>query len=387
MALGAHLGHRPHRHLARCRSARRAQPRHRLRRRHVWQLTVSAELAVRRRRPRRARRRWASPTPRSLILGDDGVRVQAEDLTRRRSSDEVTDALAEYGGVDRGRRERQRRRPDLGQAGQREGAARAHRLLPRDRALPLVPVRVEDGGRPRSPRWSTTSSSRSASTPSPASRSRPRPSSRSSPSSGSRSTTPSSCSTRCRENEATLGTVPGDTYSTMVNRSLNQVLMRSLNTSFVALLPGRLAARRRELALGAVALRDFGLALFVGLLTGAYSSIFVATPILAWRKEREPRYRRRARALGEGAARTVARRVPGPAPRPQPRPRRRRRPRRRCRPRRGRPATASRGRRRATAPTGWPTSDAGDARYVPPPQRPVPASSAARSASSEPGRR
>ena len=39
---------------------------------------------------------------------------------------------------------------------------------------------------------------------------------------------------------------------------------------------------------GALALRDFGLALFVGLLTGAYSSIFVATPILAWLKEREP---------------------------------------------------------------------------------------------------
>ena len=42
--------------------------------------------------------------------------------------------------------------------------------------------------------------------------------------------------------------------------------------------------------LGAVTLRDFALALFVGLLVGAYSSIFVATPILAWLKEREPRY-------------------------------------------------------------------------------------------------
>jgi preprotein translocase subunit SecF len=41
---------------------------------------------------------------------------------------------------------------------------------------------------------------------------------------------------------------------------------------------------------GAVTLRDFALALFVGLLTGAYSSIFVATPVLAWLKEREPRF-------------------------------------------------------------------------------------------------
>ena len=42
---------------------------------------------------------------------------------------------------------------------------------------------------------------------------------------------------KVKENQRALGTVRGDTYSTMVNRSLNQVLMRSLNTSFVALLP------------------------------------------------------------------------------------------------------------------------------------------------------
>jgi preprotein translocase subunit SecF len=50
-------------------------------------------------------------------------------------------------------------------------------------------------------------------------------------------------------------------------------------------------------------LRDFALALFVGLLTGAYSSIFVATPVLAWWKEREPRYR----ALRERSAAQLAR--------------------------------------------------------------------------------
>jgi preprotein translocase subunit SecF len=54
--------------------------------------------------------------------------------------------------------------------------------------------------------------------------------------------------------------------------------------------------------LGGLALRDFALALFVGLLTGAYSSIFVATPILAWLKEREPKYR----ALRERAAADLA---------------------------------------------------------------------------------
>ena len=77
----------------------------------------------------------------------------------------------------------------------------------------------------------------------------------------------------------------------MANTSLNQVLMRSLNTSFVALLPVASLLVVGVWIYGALALRDFGLALFVGLLTGAYSSIFVATPILAWLKEREPKHR------------------------------------------------------------------------------------------------
>jgi preprotein translocase subunit SecF len=55
-------------------------------------------------------------------------------------------------------------------------------------------------------------------------------------------------------------------------------------------------------AFGGLALRDFALALFVGLLTGAYSSIFVATPVLAVLKERQPRYR----ALRERAAADLA---------------------------------------------------------------------------------
>jgi len=96
---------------------------------------------------------------------------------------------------------------------------------------------------------------------------------------------------KVKENAATLGTVRGDTYSLMVNRSMNQVLMRSLNTSLVALLPVASLLIVGSGLFGAVALRDFALALFVGLLTGAYSSIFVATPIVAALKEREPRYR------------------------------------------------------------------------------------------------
>jgi preprotein translocase subunit SecF len=93
------------------------------------------------------------------------------------------------------------------------------------------------------------------------------------------------------ENTPNVGTDGAETYSRMVNRSLNQVLMRSLNTSFVAVLPVASLVFVGSGIFGAASLKDFALALFVGLATGAYSSIFVATPILAWLKEREPRYR------------------------------------------------------------------------------------------------
>jgi preprotein translocase subunit SecF len=116
---------------------------------------------------------------------------------------------------------------------------------------------------------------------------------------------------KIKENTPSVGTERGDTYSLMVNRSMNQVLMRSLNTSFVALLPVASLLVVGSGILGAVTLRDFALALFVGLLVGAYSSIFVATPFLAWLKEREPRYR----ALRERSQAQMAREaVTAPAP-------------------------------------------------------------------------
>ncbi|MGZ6998994.1 MAG: protein translocase subunit SecF [Acidimicrobiia bacterium] len=96
---------------------------------------------------------------------------------------------------------------------------------------------------------------------------------------------------KIKENTPQLSTVRGLTYTAMANRSLNQVLMRSLNTSFVALLPVASLLVVGVGLEGALALREFGLALFIGLIIGAYSSIFVATPLLVWSKEREPRYR------------------------------------------------------------------------------------------------
>ncbi|MFO7592199.1 MAG: protein translocase subunit SecF [Acidimicrobiia bacterium] len=108
------------------------------------------------------------------------------------------------------------------------------------------------------------------------------------------------------ENTPSLGSERGDTYSAMVNRSMNQVLMRSLNTSFVALLPVASLLVVGSGILGAVTLRDFALALFVGLFVGTYSSIFVATPILALLKEREPRYRALRERADTHAARTAS---------------------------------------------------------------------------------
>jgi preprotein translocase subunit SecF len=72
---------------------------------------------------------------------------------------------------------------------------------------------------------------------------------------------------------------------------MNQVMARSLNTSICAVLPVLSLLIVGSILMGATALQGFSLALLVGLITGAYSSIFIATPILALLKEREPRYR------------------------------------------------------------------------------------------------
>ncbi|MEX1008152.1 MAG: protein translocase subunit SecF [Acidimicrobiia bacterium] len=118
---------------------------------------------------------------------------------------------------------------------------------------------------------------------------------------------------KVRDNQARLGTERGDTFSAMVNRSLNQVLMRSINTSLVAVLPVASLLIVGTYVFGGLVLRDFALALFVGLTVGAYSSIFGATPVLAWLKEREPRYRAlRERAAADLAKRPVQQAAPPP---------------------------------------------------------------------------
>ena len=87
------------------------------------------------------------------------------------------------------------------------------------------------------------------------------------------------------------------TYSEMVNLSMNQTLARSINTSLVAILPVMSVLFVGADILGATTLQNYGLALFVGLVSGAYSSIFIASPLLAIMKEREPRFKELAQRV------------------------------------------------------------------------------------------
>ena len=95
-------------------------------------------------------------------------------------------------------------------------------------------------------------------------------------------------------------------YGDIVNLSMNQVLMRSINTSLAAVLPVISLLVVGVWLMGAIALQDFALALLVGLLAGSYSSIFIATPVLAVLKGRESRYRPSVRKRPAPAATTPA---------------------------------------------------------------------------------
>jgi len=87
----------------------------------------------------------------------------------------------------------------------------------------------------------------------------------------------------------------------ITNVSMNQVLMRSLNTSLAAVLPVLSLLVLGSGILGAIALREFAIALLVGLITGSYSSIFIASPLLTIFKQRESRYKNLTGAHATGA--------------------------------------------------------------------------------------
>ena len=102
---------------------------------------------------------------------------------------------------------------------------------------------------------------------------------------------------KVRENTAGLLATERSTYSQAANLALNQTLVRSINTSLIALLPVTAILVVAVTYLGTGELQDLSLVLFVGMLSGTYSSICIATPVLADLKEREPRYKQLARRV------------------------------------------------------------------------------------------
>lgn len=122
---------------------------------------------------------------------------------------------------------------------------------------------------------------------------------------------------KIKEMVGASGSTGSRSYTDVVNDAVNKVLMRSINTSLSTLLPIGALLFVGVFLLGATTLEDLAVALFIGTIVGTYSSIFIASPILAGLKEREPRYRavrekvaagdlRGARAASRGQRQAVA---------------------------------------------------------------------------------
>jgi preprotein translocase subunit SecF len=113
---------------------------------------------------------------------------------------------------------------------------------------------------------------------------------------------------KVRENTKGITAQNRLTYSEAANLAVNQTLVRSVNTSVIALLPIGAILFVGAGLLGAGTLKDLALALFIGVAVGTYSSVFIATPLLADLKEREPTLQaltRRVRARRGAVAATA----------------------------------------------------------------------------------
>jgi preprotein translocase subunit SecF len=127
---------------------------------------------------------------------------------------------------------------------------------------------------------------------------------------------------KVRENVRDLRSSTARTYSEAANLAVNQVLVRSINTTIIGVLPVLALLFAGAVILGEGPLKDLALALFVGMVSGAYSSIFIATPLLAQMKEREPDMRklaarvraRRAKEAQKERVSTATAAVPTSAP-------------------------------------------------------------------------
>jgi len=93
---------------------------------------------------------------------------------------------------------------------------------------------------------------------------------------------------KVRENTRSITSTSKQTFTQATNLAVNQTLVRSINTSVIALIPVGSILFVGAGLLGAGTLKDLSLALFIGMIVGAYSSIFIAPPVLAQLREKEP---------------------------------------------------------------------------------------------------
>lgn len=108
---------------------------------------------------------------------------------------------------------------------------------------------------------------------------------------------------RVKEDTAKITSVSTESYGQIANHALNEVLVRSLSTSITSVFPVASLLFIGSTLLGAATLSDLALALLIGMLAGTYSSIFVATPLLVWLKEKDPKMRElKARAARASAS-------------------------------------------------------------------------------------
>ncbi|MDR1238217.1 MAG: protein translocase subunit SecF [Propionibacteriaceae bacterium] len=106
---------------------------------------------------------------------------------------------------------------------------------------------------------------------------------------------------KVRENVTDLEN-SSETYSSQANKAVNQVLVRSINTTIIGVLPVAALTFAGTFILGTGPLKDLGLALLIGMIAGTYSSIFIATPLLAQMRELEPRMVEHRKRLERRAA-------------------------------------------------------------------------------------
>jgi preprotein translocase subunit SecF len=111
---------------------------------------------------------------------------------------------------------------------------------------------------------------------------------------------------KIRENTTGGEGTSGRTFAEAVNLAVNQTLVRSINTSVVAILPVAAILFIGAVLLGAGTLRDIALALFIGILVGTYSTIFLAAPLYSLLREREPEIRKQAKRTLEVRAKGLA---------------------------------------------------------------------------------